>query len=67
MISPFVSQKVVAFIGRVNPSDGNVLQGLLESGQITPVIDRTYPLAETADAVSYLETLRARGKVVITV
>jgi NADPH:quinone reductase-like Zn-dependent oxidoreductase len=67
MISPFVSQKVVAFIGRVNPSDGNVLQGLLESGQITPVIDRTYPLAETADAVGYLETLHARGKVVITV
>jgi len=32
-----------------------------------PVIDRTYPLAETAEAIRYLETLRARGKVIIAV
>ena len=34
---------------------------------MTPVIDRTYPLSETADAIRYVETGRAVGKVVITV
>lgn len=40
---------------------------LLEAGKVTPVIDRTYPLSETAKAVRYLEEGHARGKVVITV
>jgi NADPH:quinone reductase-like Zn-dependent oxidoreductase len=40
---------------------------LIEAGKVTPVIDRTYPLSETADAVRYLEAGHARGKVVITV
>ena len=40
---------------------------LIESGKVTPVIDRCYPLNEVPDAIRYLETMRARGKVVITV
>jgi NADPH:quinone reductase-like Zn-dependent oxidoreductase len=40
---------------------------LIENGAITPVIDRTYPLVETPDAVRYLEEGHTRGKVVITV
>lgn len=40
---------------------------LIEAGTVRPVIDRTYPLAEVPDAIRYLETMRARGKVVITV
>jgi NADPH:quinone reductase-like Zn-dependent oxidoreductase len=43
------------------------LAALLESGKVTPVIDRRYPLAEVPEAIRYLETGRARGKVVITV
>ena len=39
----------------------------LDAGKVTPVIDRTYPLTETAEAIRYLETGHARGKVVITV
>jgi NADPH:quinone reductase-like Zn-dependent oxidoreductase len=39
----------------------------VETGKVVPLIDRTYPLAETADAIRYLETGRARGKVVIAV
>jgi NADPH:quinone reductase-like Zn-dependent oxidoreductase len=35
--------------------------------KVTPVIDRTFPLAQAADAIRYLETGRARGKVVVTV
>jgi NADPH:quinone reductase-like Zn-dependent oxidoreductase len=40
---------------------------LLEAGKVVPVIDRRYPLGETAEAIRYLEAGHARGKVVITV
>jgi len=43
------------------------IKELLETGKVIPVIDRTYKLHETAEAIRYLETSRARGKVVITV
>jgi NADPH:quinone reductase-like Zn-dependent oxidoreductase len=44
-----------------------VIQELLESGKIKPVIDRRYPLHETAQAIAYLETGRARGKVIVSI
>ena len=43
------------------------MKELIEAGKVTPVIDRSYPLAETADAIRYLEAGHAHGKVVITV
>jgi NADPH:quinone reductase-like Zn-dependent oxidoreductase len=43
------------------------LAGLLEANELTPVIDRTYPLSEAAEAVRYLQTGRVTGKVVLTV
>jgi NADPH:quinone reductase-like Zn-dependent oxidoreductase len=43
------------------------LTGLIEAGKLTPVLDRTYPLAETAEALRRVEQGHARGKVVITV
>jgi NADPH:quinone reductase-like Zn-dependent oxidoreductase len=42
------------------------LRELVESGELTPVIDRTYPLPETPAAIRYVETEHARAKVVIT-
>ena len=63
----FVSQSMVFFIARFNKEDLEVLRGLLEDGAITPVIDRTYELSETAEALHYLGEGHARGKVVITV
>lgn len=65
LISRFVS---VRFVTRF--AHGDVLQSLvplIEDGKIKPVIDRVFPLAETAEAHRYLETGRARGKVVIKV
>ena len=43
------------------------MKELVESGALAPVIDKRYPLSETADAIRYLETGRVRGKVVIMV
>ena len=40
---------------------------LKEAGKVTPVIDRTYPLSETSEAIRYLGEGHARGKVVVTV
>jgi NADPH:quinone reductase-like Zn-dependent oxidoreductase len=50
-----------------NKQDLLILKELLETGKLVPVIDKCYPLSETAEAVRYLETGHARGKVVITV
>src|SRR5438132_771534 len=54
-------------VGKASSDDLQFLRELIEAGRITPVIDRTYPLSEAADAIRYLETGRARGKVVISV
>jgi NADPH:quinone reductase-like Zn-dependent oxidoreductase len=42
------------------------LKELIEAGRVTPVVDRTYPLSEAPEAIRYLETKHARGKVIIT-
>ena len=65
-LSPFVGQKLGTFVNRENHEDLMVLKELIESGKLTPVIDRTYPLAEVSEAMRYLEEGHARGKAVIT-
>jgi NADPH:quinone reductase-like Zn-dependent oxidoreductase len=63
----FVRQRLVAV--QEKPSSANLvaLRELIEAGEITPVIDRTYPLSEAAEAIRYVEEEHARAKVVITV
>jgi NADPH:quinone reductase-like Zn-dependent oxidoreductase len=65
-LSPFVSQELVAVNDKPN-QDLEFLNELIGAGHVTPVIDRSYPLAEAAEAMRYLEEGHARGKVVITV
>ena len=60
-------QPVVFFIADVTTKDLSALRELIESGKVTPVVDRCFSLEETAAAVTYAETQQARGKVVITV
>jgi NADPH:quinone reductase-like Zn-dependent oxidoreductase len=63
----FVSQRMLPFLSHDTKEDLLVLRELIEAGKVRPVIDRTYPLSETPEAVGYVEHGHARGKVVITV
>ena len=65
--SRFVTQKFIAYIAEFNQKDMRLLGDLMQSGKMTPVIDRTYKLSETADALRYLEQGHARGKIVIDI
>lgn len=63
----FVSQRFVPFIAVVTPADLQALATLIRDGKVRPVIDRRYPLEQTAEAMRYLEAGHARGKVLVTV
>ena len=65
--SPFLRQKLGTFVCSENSADLGLLTGLIESGQVTPVVDRAYPLAEVPAAIRYLKDGQARGKVVISI
>ena len=65
--SLFERQQNQPFVSMPNRENGVALKGMAESGQIKPVIDRTYPLAEAAEAMAYVGEGHARGKVVIVV
>ena len=66
LLSPLVSQRLTMLASSENSGDLRVLADLIESGQLTPAIDRSYPLSETPAAIRYLRAGQARGKVVIT-
>jgi len=66
LLSPFVSQQFVMLLAEINKDDLAVMSEMMEAKQVKPVIDRTYPLNEVPEAIRYLETGRARGKVIIS-
>jgi NADPH:quinone reductase-like Zn-dependent oxidoreductase len=66
-LSNFTRQKFVFYIAKLTKDDLNVLRDLMQSGKVSPVIDRTYKISETQDAVRYLEEGHARGKVVVII
>jgi len=67
VLSRFVSQKLLPFLAKRSHEDLVFLKDLLETGKVTPVIDRRHPLSDVPEAIRYLEEGHARGKVVITV
>jgi NADPH:quinone reductase-like Zn-dependent oxidoreductase len=71
LIGPLVSRKGGKQVGlmataKANKKDLLFIKELLEMGKVKPVIDKCYPLSEVPEAIRYLETGRARGKVVIS-
>jgi NADPH:quinone reductase-like Zn-dependent oxidoreductase len=68
VLSRFVGQRLRMLSSTPRQDDLQALRELMEAGKVTPVIDRTYPLAETSEAMRYLvEGHGGAGKVVITV
>jgi NADPH:quinone reductase-like Zn-dependent oxidoreductase len=67
LLSLFVGQRLGPLVSKETPEDLMTLKELIEAGKVTPVVDRTYALADTPEAIRYLHDGRARGKVVVTV
>jgi NADPH:quinone reductase-like Zn-dependent oxidoreductase len=71
LLGPWLSkrggQKMGNILSRHSQKDLLCLKELIETGKVKPVIDRRFPLRDTADAIRYLEEGHARGKVVITI
>jgi NADPH:quinone reductase-like Zn-dependent oxidoreductase len=67
LLSVVVGQRMVGLYADENAEDLGYLAELIEAGAVTPVLDRTFPLAEVPDAIRYVQEGRARGKVVVTV
>lgn len=66
-VSLFVRQRLTSALNKESGSDLERLTELIETGQVTPSIDRSFPLAQASDAMRHLEAGRARGKVAIIV
>ncbi len=67
LLSRFVDQKFVGYGTKLDKEDLKLLSDLMQTGKVKPVIDRTYKLSETAEAMRYFEEGHTRGKIVITV
>jgi NADPH:quinone reductase-like Zn-dependent oxidoreductase len=71
MLAPLRSlssgQKLLGLMPDERQEDLFTLKDLIEAGKVAPVVDKTYPLSEAAEAVRYLEEGHARGKLVISV
>jgi NADPH:quinone reductase-like Zn-dependent oxidoreductase len=69
LVAPFLSlfwrQKMRSFMAKINQKDLDILKDLLAAGKVVPVIDRSYPLSNAAEAMRYLEEGHARGKIVL--
>jgi NADPH:quinone reductase-like Zn-dependent oxidoreductase len=71
LLGPLISRKDgqkfgLMGIAKFNPTDLGFLKDLLETGKIVPVIDRSFPLSEAAEALRYIGDGHARGKIIIT-
>lgn len=67
VVAPFVSQKLTTMLAELRSDDLVVLGDLMQSGEVTPVIDSRYPLSEVPAAIRHSEDGHARGKIIIEV
>lgn len=67
VVTQFVRQRLRMILATANTADLLFLKEFIEAGMVTPVIDWTYSLNETADAIRYLKEGNARGKIIIAV
>lgn len=67
LLAPFVDQEMSSLLAQLKQEDLEFLAGLMESGDLKPVIDREFQLDSVAEAIRYSETGRARGKIIVTI
>ena len=67
LVSLFAGQRLRPVMAKERSADLDVLRGHIEAGDVKPVVDRTYPLAEAAAAIRYLRSGAVAGKLVLTV
>ena len=67
LLSIFIGQRLCGVTSKENQQDLQTLKEMIESGKVTPVVDRTYALVEAPDAIRYVEEGHPRGKVVIRI
>ncbi len=67
LLSPFLKQSLRTFVAKESAEDLTLLKELIESGKVTPVVDKAYPLSKAAEAIRDLDEGRARGKLVVSV
>ncbi|NNF10473.1 MAG: NAD(P)-dependent alcohol dehydrogenase [Acidimicrobiia bacterium] len=67
LVSPFVPQRLKAVLSKPNQEDLKVLAGLVESGELIPRVEATYPLAQAAQAIELVGAGKSRGKTVVTI
>ncbi len=67
LLSLFVGQRLRPVVAKDRSSDLEVLRRYIEAGDVTPAVDRTYPLNEVPAAIRHLRTGDVRGKLVVTV
>jgi NADPH:quinone reductase-like Zn-dependent oxidoreductase len=68
VVSRFVRRQQLRYVmASITPENLETLSTLVTSGDVVPLIDRTYALSETPAAVGYVEEGHARGKVIVTV
>jgi NADPH:quinone reductase-like Zn-dependent oxidoreductase len=67
LAEPFIDQHMPFFIARTNKADMELLAGLVRDGRLRTLIDRRFPLEQAGEALEYIGTGRARGKVIVTI
>jgi NADPH:quinone reductase-like Zn-dependent oxidoreductase len=66
-LSLFVGQRLTMLVSKEHHTHLEAVSRFIKAGQVAPIVDRTYPLAEVPDAIRHLEAGRARGKIAITI
>ena len=67
LMNPMVDQEIKTLFAVMTQADMNLLAQMMAEGKLRPVLDTKYPLSQTADAIAYSESSRARGKIIIKI
>ncbi|WP_167138304.1 NAD(P)-dependent alcohol dehydrogenase [Diaminobutyricimonas sp. TR449] len=67
ILSPFISQRLTGLLALTKADDLEVVRELIEQGKVVPLMDRTYPLEQAAEAIRYLAEGHSQGKIALSV